>query len=36
MYQFKVYPHGGTSMKGSKYDPLWVDEMEMFDAVFDD
>ncbi len=33
---YKICPHCGTSMKGSKYDPSWVDEMEMFDALFDD
>ena len=38
--RFKM-PHGAcpnchTPMKGAKYDPSWVDEMEMFDAIFDD
>ena len=31
-----VCPRCGTPMNGSKYDPSWVDEMEMFDAIFDD
>ena len=29
-------PSCGIPMKGSKYDPSWVDEMEMMDAIFDD
>jgi len=29
-------PNCGTPMKGSKYDPSWVDEMEAIDAIFDD
>ena len=27
-------PHCGERMKKSKYDPVWVDEMEFFDAIF--
>ena len=33
---YKACPHCGLPMKGSKYDPSWVDEMEMVDAIFDD
>ena len=33
---YSVCPNCGASMSGSKYDPSWVDEMEMFDAIFDD
>ena len=33
---FKVCPNCGLPMKGSKYDPSWVDEMEAIDAIFDD
>lgn len=33
---YRICPRCGMSMKGSKYDPSWVDEMEMMDAVFDD
>ena len=33
---YKTCPYCNTPMKGSKYDPSWVDEMEMFDAIFDD
>lgn len=33
---YKACPHCGLPMKGSKYDPSWVDEMEMIDAIFDD
>ena len=29
-------PNCGTQMKSSKYDPSWVDEMEVLDAIFDD
>lgn len=29
-------PHCGAKMKTSKYDPSWVDEMEMLDAILDD
>ena len=29
-------PQCGLPMKGSKYDPSWVDEMETIDAIFDD
>ena len=25
-----------ASMSGSAYDPQWVDELEMLDAIFDD
>ena len=33
---YKTCPHCGLLMKGSKYDPSWVDEMEIMDAIFDD
>ncbi len=33
---YKVCPKCGRMMKGSKYDPSWVDEMEMIDMVLDD
>ena len=33
---FWVCPGCGLPMKGSKYDPSWVDEMEAIDAMFDD
>ena len=29
-------PSCSSQMKGSKYDPSWVDEMEILDAIFDD
>lgn len=29
-------PRCGASMKGAKYDPSWVDEMEMIDVFLDD
>ena len=29
-------PNCGRPMKGTKYDPSWVDEMEAMDAFFDD
>ena len=29
-------PKCGARMKGSKYDPSWVDELEEFDAMLDD
>jgi rubrerythrin len=29
-------PNCGRPMKGSKYDPSWVDEMATMDAFFDD
>lgn len=32
----KECPFCGKIMKGSKYDPSWVDEMEMIDEIFDD
>lgn len=32
----KICPNCGSPMKGSKYDPSWVDEMETLDAIFDD
>lgn len=32
----KVCPRCGLPMKGSKYDPSWVDEMETIDALFGD
>ena len=33
---YRICPSCGLPMKGSKYDPSWVDEMEMMDAIFDD
>lgn len=32
----KVCPGCGAVMKGTRYDPTWVDEMEMIDAFLDD
>mgnify|MGYP007069940400 FL=1 len=32
----KTCPHCTLPMKGSKYDPSWVDEMDAMDAIFDD
>ena len=32
----KVCPNCSAPMKGSKYDATWVDEMEEFDAIFED
>ncbi len=29
-------PRCGVKMKGSKYNPSWVDEMAEFDAIFED
>lgn len=29
-------PECNARMKGSKYDPKWIDELEMPDAIFDD
>ena len=31
-----VCPACGAVMNGERYDPSWVDEMEMFDAIFDE
>ena len=33
---FRTCPRCGASMKGSKYDANWVDEMEMIDISLDD
>ena len=33
---YRICPRCGMPMKGSNYDPSWVDEMEMIDAIFDD
>ena len=33
---YKVCPRCGRPMKGSKYDPSWVDELELIDAMLDD
>ena len=33
---YRTCPSCGVPMKGSKYDPSWVDEMEMIDAILDD
>ncbi len=32
----KVCPGCGRTMNGIKYDPSWVDEAEIIDAIFDD
>ncbi len=32
----KTCPGCGLPMKGSKYDPSWVDEMEAIDAMLED
>ena len=29
-------PECDSLITGDKYDPQWVDELEMFDAIFDD
>ncbi len=33
---YATCPHCAVPMKGSEYDPSWVDEMEIVDAIFDD
>ena len=33
---FGVCPRCGAEMRGNRYDPVWVDEMEALDAIFDD
>lgn len=33
---YSICPQCKVRMKGSKYDASWVDEMEAFDAIFDD
>lgn len=33
---YRTCPRCGLPMRGSKYDPSWVDEMEAIDAIFDD
>ena len=33
---YKNCPNCGLLMKGAKYDPSWVDEMEAMDAFLDD
>ena len=32
----RICPGCGAAMKGSKYDPAWVDELEWLDAFLDD
>ena len=32
----KTCPHCGIRMKGSEYDPSWVDELVLIDAILDD
>ena len=32
----KVCPRCGAVMRGTKYDPSWVDEAAVFDAIFED
>lgn len=33
---YRICPQCGIPMKESKYDPSWVDEMEMIDVILDD
>ena len=33
---FPVGPRCGKPMKGSKYDPSWVDEAELMEALLED
>ena len=33
---YAICPSCGKQMKGSKYDPSWVDEMEGLSAILDD
>ena len=33
---YKTCPGCGMSMKGTKYEPTWVDEAEMMDIIFKD
>ena len=33
---YRTCPSCGISIKGSKYDPSWVDAMETFDAMLND
>ena len=33
---YAVCPECGRQMKGSQYDPSWVDEMEIMDAIMED
>lgn len=33
---YKICPCCGRHMKGGKYDPSWVDELEIIDSLFDD
>jgi len=32
----KICPNCKFLMTDGKYDPQWIDELEMFDAIFDD
>ena len=32
----KTCPECGAKMRGTKYDPSWVDEMEIIDVLTDD
>ena len=32
----KTCPHCRAKMKDSKYDPKWVDEMELIDSILDE
>lgn len=32
---YKTCPFCGAQMKGSKYEPDWIDEMEEFDSMFE-
>lgn len=33
---YKTCPHCAAAMGGSEYDPSWVDELEIMDAIFGD
>ncbi len=33
---YEVCPHCGAQMRGSKYDPSWVDEMAIIDMILED
>ena len=33
---YKKCPYCGRSMKGSKYDASWVDDMEIINSIFGD
>ena len=33
---YKTCPHCGEQLKGSKYDPFWIDEIELLKAATED